>query len=470
MKRLLVLALLGFSLHAQTKEITGKVVAAQKGLSSVVVTDGYSFTTTDSLGNFHFEPHDAAHFVYIVTPSGYVGSCHSGSPCFYKPINSANFNFELIPWGFPKGNYAFFAVADTQPRDSATFRRLRTEAFSDMKNLRNKYIKEKSTPVFGLFLGDIVFDVLDLYPKMKEEMRKLEFPIYPVIGNHDHDLRISDDDASAHVYRQYFGPTYYAFCVGKDYFIVLDDILYKGNKKYDVGISEQQRKWVKNYLRYVPKGSHIFLAMHAPASFYTKNYKLLYVDELLNLFADYRVDILSGHTHVQCNTQVRPNIREYNISCVGGPIWLWDSPLCKDGTPNGYQVFESTPTQTINYFKASGYPRDYQFKIFPVGTVENHEREICIKCWNYDERWKIEWIENDKTKGVMKQLKNVADPDYTNYLNSKYIQGYKRVGSGTQPSTLSYFFFSMKPSPEAKTIEIIATDPYGKTYREKVEL
>ena len=470
MKRFIMLGLLGLSLCPQAKEITGKVTSEKRGLPSVVVTDGYRFTTTDSLGNYHFEADDKAHFVYIVTPSGYMADCRSGSPAFYKPIDGTDFNFDLIEWGFPTGNYALFAVADTQPRDSATFSRLKTEAFSDMGMLARKYIRQKSTPVLGLFLGDIVFDRLDFYPQMKEEMRKLGFPVYPVIGNHDHDQRVGDDDASAHVYRQYFGPTYYAFRAGQDYFIVLDDILYKGRRKYDVGISEEQRQWVKDYLQYVPKGSHIFLAMHAPAKSYSENYKILYIDELLDLFDGYRVDIVSGHNHVQCNSQVRPNIREYNISCVGGPIWLWDSPLCKDGTPNGYQVFEVSQGSVSNYFKASGYPEDYQFKVFPMGTVQGHEDEICIKCWNYDERWTVEWEEDGKKKGRMTQLQGVADPDYTNYLNSKYLQGYKRVSKGTRPSTLPYFFFSLKPSDKAKEVLIKVTDPYGKTYEQKIGL
>ena len=111
-----------------------------------------------------------------------------------------------------------------------------------------------------------------------------------------------------------------------------------------------------------------------------------------------------------------------------------------------------------------------RLKVFPMGTVKGHEDEICIKCWNYDERWTVEWAEDGKQKGRITQLQGVADPDYTNYLNSKYLQGYKRVGKGTRPSTLPYFFFSLKPSDKAKEVLIKVTDPYGKTYKQKIEL
>ena len=83
------------------------------------------------------------------------------------------------------------------------------------------------------------------------------------------------------------------------------------------GSNDQQLNWVKSYLQYVPKGAHLFVCMHAPAYFYNENYKLGRVAELLDLFEGYKVDILSGHTHVQCNTQIRNNIREYNIASIG---------------------------------------------------------------------------------------------------------------------------------------------------------
>ena len=112
----------------------------------------------------------------------------------------------------------------------------------------------QNIPAFAIFLGDILWDNLEMFPHIKQEIAKIQIPIYPVIGNHDHDKEVSDDDTSAHLYRHFFGPTYYAFNAGKDYYIVLDNILYKGNKKYEVGLNDQQLNWVKSYLQYVPKG------------------------------------------------------------------------------------------------------------------------------------------------------------------------------------------------------------------------
>ena len=78
----------------------------------------------------------------------------------------------------------------------------------------------QNIPAFAIFLGDILWDNLEMFPHIKQEIAKIQIPIYPVIGNHDHDKEVSDDDASAHLYRHFFGPTYYAFNAGKDYYIV----------------------------------------------------------------------------------------------------------------------------------------------------------------------------------------------------------------------------------------------------------
>lgn len=106
------------------------------------------------------------------------------------------------------------AAADTQPRGENAFHRLETEAFPDLKQVGFEYMSQ-NIPAFAIFLGDILWDNLEMFPHIKQEIAKIQIPIYPVIGNHDHDKEVSDDDTSAHLYRHFFGPTYYAFNAGK---------------------------------------------------------------------------------------------------------------------------------------------------------------------------------------------------------------------------------------------------------------
>lgn len=468
MKRNIILSMaLLLALGVEAKEIKGKVYSGEKGLGNVVVTDGTVFTTTQEDGSYSLTADDKAYFVYIVTPSGYMAPCNGSTPVFYKTLDANNHDFVLHRWGVPGGKYAMMAVADTQPRGENAFNRMETEAFPDLKQVGSSYMQE-NVPSFSVFLGDILWDNLEMLPHIKQEMEKIQVPIYPVIGNHDHDKEVNNDEASAHLYRHFFGPTYYAFNAGKDYYIVLDDILYKGNKKYDVGLDDKQLEWVKAYLKFVPKGSHLFVCMHAPAYFYNENYKLGRVDELLDLFDGYEVDILSGHTHVQCNTQIRDNVREYNIASIGGAWWLWDGMYSKDGTPIGYQVFESGKNGIMNYFKSLGHDRDYQMKCYPVGTVQGHSDELCVKVWNWDNRWKVEWYEDGKLKGGMTNFKG-TDPDYDFFLQRKaVIEGKEMKEPGRQPNKNAYFFFSATPSDKAKEVKVVVTDASGKKYEETV--
>lgn len=49
-----------------------------------------------------------------------------------------------------------------------------------------------------------------------------------------------------------------------------------------------------------------------------------------------------------------------------------------------------------------------------------HEDELCVKVWNWDNRWKVEYYEDGKLKGEMKQYKGM-DPDYDFFLQRKAV-------------------------------------------------
>lgn len=46
-------------------------------------------------------------------------------------------------------------------------------------------VKKTEQTLFGISLGDIVGDNLDLQPVYKERMRRLQLPWYNMMGNHD---------------------------------------------------------------------------------------------------------------------------------------------------------------------------------------------------------------------------------------------------------------------------------------------
>ncbi len=459
--------ILGAQCQLWAREVSGLIKSGNEKLSGVVVTDGTHFVQTDAGGSFRFEVSDNADFVYIFTPSGYSAPFGSGSPQFYQSLKEASssftFNLENLP--FDTENYALLATADPQTKNMKQFARFERESVSDLQACISGY-NEKKINTIGIALGDIAWDELELFANFKQAMAGLKIPFYPVIGNHDHDLNFSDDYASAEVYRQQFGPTYYGFNLGKQYYIVLDDIVYKGNKSYDEDLTDEQLEWVRNYLQFIPKGSELVFAMHAPFRNIQANKTIPRGQQLLDLCKDYKLSFISGHTHLNSNSEVAPNVIEHNIGAICG-TW-WTAETCRDGTPNGYQVFEGTPDQLSWFYKSVGKDRDYQLEVFDKGSVVNQANAVVAKIWNWDTQWKVVWFEDGQARGEMKQFSAYA-PDYLAYLQSRNKNSDKNV-PGYKQSVKSHFYFAAYPSLKAKTVKVKVTDGFGNSFEQEIEL
>lgn len=291
-------------------------------------------------------------------------------------------------------------------------------------------------------------------------MARLKIPFYPVIGNHDHDKEILSDKASAHTYEKYFGPAYYAFQLGKVYCIVLDNILYEGNKKYTEALTEEQIQWVGQLLKYLPENAPILIATHSPF-YYADRCIIPGGEELFGILKNHPVSLISGHTHLNSNHEIKPGIIEHNIGAICGTWWTADEN--RDGTPNGYDVFEITGSEIEWFYKSVGHERNWQFKVFPRGTVKEKPNSVIAKVWNWDKKWQVKWYEDGAAKGAMQRF-NGYDPDYLEYVGRLKTEKY------TQPQE-SFFYFEATPSEKAREIEIEVTDRFGHIFpRQKVVL
>lgn len=447
------------------KEISGVVKSGTKSLSEVVVTDGTNFAITDKSGKYTLNTSKKAEYVYIFTPSGYSAPFTSGTPQFYQLLENdkSNYVFDLLPLPNQSDDYVLLATADPQTGNKKQFERFEKESVADLRKVASDY-KSQHRNVVGIALGDIVWDSLDMFGDFKRAISSLDIPFYPVIGNHDYDLKISDMNKSAEAYKNAFGPIYYGFNLGPNYYIVLDDILYKGNKSYDEDVNQEQLDWLKKYLRFVPKGSKITIGMHAPFKNLQSNRIIPHGKELLDICKNYKLSFISGHTHLNSNMDVAPDVVEHNIGALCG-TW-WTAETCKDGTPNGYQIFENKGNSLSWHYKSVGKNYDYQMELFGKGEFPEHANEVVAKIWNWDPEWKVEWFEDGKNRGEMKQFSSYA-PDYLKFIlqhdKDKGIPEYK------QPIK-SFFYFSAFPSFKAKQVEVVATDRFGKKYSQTIAL
>ncbi|MCI2083125.1 MAG: calcineurin-like phosphoesterase family protein [Bacteroidales bacterium] len=462
-KTVFVIFLLVLSAGLSARNVSGSVKCGKNGIPGVVITDGKNFTSTSTDGTYILEAADNAFFVYMAVPSGYNPPFSSGTPVFYEKLEPKRNVYDFtLSRSASADSYVMIATADPHIRNEKILGRFRNETLRDMDSLSKSYLFGGNIAVAGIDLGDLVWDAPEYFGKYKKAISSLKYPCYQVIGNHDHDKTVNDDVLAASNYRNNFGPTYYAFDLGHDYYVVLDDILYKGNKKYDDGISDEQLDWLEGYLNYVPKGSHVIVAMHIPYIYKFTNTKIGNNGRLMDILEGYKVNFMSGHTHVLATYEVEPGITEFNVASAGGAWWIGD--YCTDGTPLGYEVFESRGCEFSWYYKIVAHSRNFQMELYNKGEVDGDTECVYAKVWGWDPEWKVEWFQDGKYMGRMEQCSE-KDPHYSSQVNAAYAKDNKPVAAYRRPRE-SFFFFKAKPEESASLVEVIATDRFGRKYED----
>ena len=429
MKRgLLLLALLG-SVCAAARPVRGTVACGTEPLGGVLAT--------------------AAR-----TPSGYVAPSDAGIPQFFLPCTPERkrYDFLLERWSESTGRYELLAIADPQPKTEAHFERLRTEIIPPLRAATADGA-QRGMPQAALILGDIVWDAPELMDPVKRQFASLEIPVYPVIGNHDPDQAKSTDREATANYRRHFGPTYYAFDLGRTHYIVLDDIVYRSRRDYDEQIDSVQIAWAVDYAKRLPAGSRVCIAMHAPRVKPWLGFReMASAAPLLEALEGHEVHFITGHTHLNSNYDIRDNVMEHNVAQICGNLW-WD-PLNWDGTPKGYQHFSENADRL-----AAGS--------WPPGQVAACPDKVVAKAWNWDPHWTVVWYEDGRYRGAMQRIE-LDDPDYAAHLDSLKAAGRKL--SKVQRSRNTNFYFAARPSAGAREVRVEATDRFGNRYSDCVRL
>ncbi|ATL49197.1 metallophosphoesterase [Chitinophaga caeni] len=454
--------------------LKGKVSANGKGLAGIAVTDGINITQTDKNGNYQLTSNPTAEFVYISVPRGYEIPSENGIASFYKKIDKNKVvqtnDFQLTALTVDDTNHNFVVWADTQMRSKADCELLKTQSVPDLQALVQSY--PKGTPFHGIGCGDLVWDKFELFKDYKEAIQMCGIPFYNVIGNHDMDIEARTDDLSANTFKDQFGPTYYSFNRGELHYIVLDDVFYIGAAKRYIGyLTENQLQWLEQDLATVKPGSTIILSLHIPT--FTGAARRANKDEVLGgtvsnreklykMLSGFKVHIMSGHTHFNDNWE-EGDIMEHNHGTVCG-AW-WTGPICGDGTPSGYGVYEVTGSDIKWHYKSTGLPKEKQLRIYSKGRLKDAPEEISANVWNYDHRWKVEWFEDGIAKGDMEH-RTALDPWAIElYEGPQLPKKHKFV----EPTLNDHMFFA-KPSTDAKKIKVKATDRFGNVFEEEISM
>ncbi|MDR2626484.1 MAG: calcineurin-like phosphoesterase family protein [Dysgonamonadaceae bacterium] len=450
-------------------------------IAGVVVSDGFSVVKTDAAGAYSFPRNDSTEFVFISVPAAYELPVDADNlPLFYGrvPATSPDFTFDFTLTPFADGgaadlNHVLIAFGDPQVYNDYETHLFGKESVEDMKTLAASY--PQGTRFYGAAVGDLVWDVYTLMPGHTANLQKLGFPVFNVIGNHDHDRNIRQDWGADHYFKENYGPTYYSVNRGKIHYIALDNIEYlnaTGDKSYRHNIADYQMRWLEKDLAEVPQDMYVVFLVHAPLEgSAVANRATLY-----NLVASRRnTHAISGHHHRLTNYEIKANFYDHTLPAVGG---LWNGYLQADGTPPGYAVFQAGNGGFSSwYYKSTGFDRNYQMRIYPVNSFVNGEsmtNKIVANIWNYDSKWSDVSICENGVKHLMYQYTGI-DPLANDFLleegDTRPNYGGTDVG---QPSTHNLgasstgHLFYYEPSDPDADFEVEVTDRNGTVYREPV--
>jgi hypothetical protein len=454
--------------------LKGKVQSKGAGIAGVAVTDGFNVTLTDKNGNYELLSNNTAEFVYISIPAGYQFANEKGIAKFYVPINTNGIgfknDFELDKLSTDDKQHCFVVWADTQMISQKDVDLLKSQSVPDLQQLVAAYPKQ--TLFHGIGCGDLVWDKFELFTGYKEAIETTGVTFFNVIGNHDMDIDARTDELSAKTFKQQFGPTYYSFNRGDIHYVVLDDVFFIGTAKQYIGyITESQLQWLEQDLQQVKPGATVVVSLHIPTNTgdarrnkkpaelgsVVSNRKQLY-----KILAPYKVHVMSGHTHFN-DTWEEENIMEHNHGTVCG-AW-WTGPVCGDGTPNGYGVYEVNGSEIKWYYKSTGQLKNSQLRLYGKGRSKDYPEDIVANVWNWDAKWKVEWMEDGVAKGAMEQRVSLDPLAVELYAGPELPKKHKFV----EPSLTDHIFFA-RPSANAKQIEVKATDRFGNVYIEKINL
>lgn len=452
--------------------VRGTVTSNGIGLVNVVVSDGYNLVLTDKNGSYSFETHYNAEFIFISTPSGYEFDAINGIANFYKKIDINNkqqqIDFALSKLKMDDNKHAFIIWGDTQIQSKEDANLLKSISAPDTKALAASL---STVPVHAIAVGDLVFDKFDLFDDYKEAVASVGIPFFQLIGNHDMDYTARTDDGSQATFKSHFGPTYFSFNRGKIHYLVLDDVFFIGSGHRYIGyLTETQLAWLEKDLQYVTKGSTVVVSLHIPTD--TAERKRAKAKEealggsvsnrqaLYDLLKPFKVHIMSGHTHYNENWE-KDNIMEHNHGTVCG-AW-WTGPICGDGTPSGYGVYEVEGDEVKWYYKSVGFKKEHQLTIYRRGELGSNPNAVVANVWNFDDKWKVEWFEDGVAKGKMEQIVDLDPAAVALYKGPALPVKHKWV----EPNLTQHLFMAL-PSSTAKELKVKVTDRFGNVYEKNV--
>lgn len=363
--------------------------AGEPGLAGIRVSNGREVTVTDAEGRYQL-PVDNDTILFVIKPSGYRTALDEDNISRFYYIHKPNGSPPLkFPGVEPTGplpasvDFPLYPVEEPQQFDVVFFGDPQPRNQQEIDFIAHDVVEELRgvDAAFGVTLGDILFNDLNLFDSFNQTVGHIGIPWYNVIGNHDINFASDVDELSDETYERVYGPAYYSFDYGSVHFIAVDDVhwMREGDRKlYRSGLSEKQLDFIENDLKHVPQDQLVVAMMHIPLVRSTpwiapRRERLLQILEQ----REHSVS-LAGHTHHHEHVMMgaaegwngnRPHHHIINVTVCGS--WWSGKPdetgiphtMCKDGTPNGYSVMHFDGSKYLLDYKAARRDAGEQIRI-----------------------------------------------------------------------------------------------------------
>lgn len=417
----------------------------EPGIPNVYVSNGVEIVKTDKNGKYSIPVSEDA-IIFVIKPRDWMTPLNElNLPQFYyihKPYGSPNnFTFKGVDAtgplpkniNFPlyaergKSDFKMIVFGDPQPYNLEE-----VDFFSE--NIISELVGIKGVE-FGMTMGDIVGDNLDLLKPINQAVSKIGVPWYNVLGNHDVNFQADRDELSDETFERIYGPPNYAFVYGDVHFIVVDNVIMNdpvGDRGYIGGLRPDQIEFVRNYLKLVSRDDLIVLTMHIPLVQHER-FRESDQKELFSLLSEFPNTLsISAHSHTQNNTFFHEESshwigevphHHFNVGTTSGNWWNGlrdenDIPLnmMRDGTPNGYSFITFNGTNYIIDWKVSGKPDDYKMNIHtPRGIKVDSSSStlLTVNFFNGSEQSELSFRVLGETELKKMEKVSAKDPFYS---------------------------------------------------------
>lgn len=499
--------------------VFGTVMCGTSPVSNVVISDGVECTLTDAEGRYELKSKKNLGYVFMSVPSGYDPKTTGVLPILHstltaRPTEPENVNFTLVKAA--QNDYRVLFLGDMHLAN-------RTDDVKQFANFAaDVNANGKKGKTYGVTLGDMTWDIywydnnfqFGQYIDLMNRSFSSDFIVYQTIGNHDNDYKAKNNFDAKNYFINSVAPNYYSYNIGDVHYVALDDIdcsSYDGttSRNYSEKIFVPQLQWLAKDLSYVSKSTPVVITMHAPAfrPSGATDFKngLGNVTELLSVIKDYKVHIVTGHTHKNYNVTPKhtalknyPDIMEHNVAAVCGD-WWWSGKLTpgaltsQDGSPAGYSIWEISGKDFKWLYKGTGLDENVQFRSYDLNNVkftqadipgisgtavaswQNYcsaytgaqENKVLINVWNYDPEWTVT-VTTEAGQALTAKAIEAYDPLHIKAMSMKRFQSSKSSVPNFITSKYCHFFEVTAPDPSIDLI-ITVKDRFGRTFTEKME-